>query len=58
MKAIVTIVAIIAFVMLFATSDNLLVQLLISGASITTLVVCGKWIEKHCLTEEEKNERV
>ena len=58
MKVIVTIVALIAFVMLFATSDNLLVQVTLSATAMAVLVLCGKYIEKHCLTEEERSERV
>ena len=58
MKALITILACISFVMLFCTSENLLVQILISLSGITLFVISCKWIEKYCLTDNDKKERV
>ena len=58
MKVIVTIVAMIAFVMLFAESDILFVQILAPAVGMLLLYFCGKYIEKHCLTDEEKSMKV
>lgn len=58
MKILVSIVAMIAFTMLFAESDILLVQILVPAVGMLLLYLCGKYIDKHCLTDEEKNMRV
>jgi hypothetical protein len=58
MKVIVTIVAMIAFIMLFAESDILIVQIIVPAVGMILLYLCGKYIEKHCLTDEEKSMKV
>lgn len=58
MKILVSIVAMIAFTMLFAESDILLVQVLVPAVGMLLLYFCGKYIERHCLTDEEKNMKV
>lgn len=58
MKFIVKIVAMIAFVMLFAESDILFVQIIVPVVGMILLYFCDKYIEKHCLTDEEKSMKV
>ena len=57
MKAILTIVAVISFVMMFCTSESLVAQCFISLGSITLFVGSCKLYEKYYLTNDEE-ERV
>ena len=58
MKILLSIVAAIAFAMMFATSDIGWVQLVISFSSISVFVLCCKLYEKFYMTEEEKEMKV
>ena len=55
MKALLTIVAAIAFIASFAFCETCM---LLAIASFGVFFVCAKIIEKRYLTDEEKNERV
>ena len=55
MKAILSIIAAIAFVAVFAFAEG---PIILAFVALAVFAVCAKYIERHCLTDEEKNEEV
>lgn len=57
-KFLITILALVAFVALFAETNSLWSQILWSSGALALLTISGKLVEKYCLTDEEKEETV
>ena len=55
MKTILTIIAAIAFVAIFVFCES---SIILAILALAVFAICAKVIEKHYLTDEEKNETV
>lgn len=58
MKALTSILAAASFVMMFATTDTILGQVILSLSAMAVFALSCKLAERYCLTKEEKEERV